>query len=259
MNAEQPVSAPGDTPADRDRILAERIERATRMLDRFAEMAAEQAEALHRAALAALEAGDITKARELGLAFDRVGRGLRRALALQARLARAYQELADREAAGIRDRAEDKAQRRRQVARAVAGSIGGDDAVDAERGEALTADMWERLVEDGEIDAALAQDGYPLEEIVLQLCRDIGIRPDPAWLDPVRLDPDCSGADRSDRREAEDAEMPEPPWWPDGDGKDAGRYWYLPKSPTVPRPGWYDTETGQRLDRPPWDTEPDDG
>jgi hypothetical protein len=254
MNAEQPVSAPDDTPADRDRILAERIERAERMLDRFAEMAMAQAEALHQAALAALAAGDIAKARELGLAFDRVGRGLRRALALKARLARAYQELADREAAGIRDRAGEKAQRRRQVARAVAGSIGGADSVDAERGEALTADMWERLVEDGEIDAALAQDGYPLEEIVLQLCRDIGIRPDPAWLDPG-----CSGADRSDGPGAEDAEMPEPPWWPDGDGKDAGRYWYLPKSPTVRRPGWYDTETGQRLDRPPWDIEPDDG
>lgn len=252
MNAEQPVSAPDDAPADRDRVLAERIERAERMLDRFAEMATEQAEALHQAALAALEAGDIAKARELGLAFDRVGRGLRRALALQARLARAYQELADRDAAGIRDRAGEKAQRRREVARAVAGSIDGDDTVDTERGEALTADMWERLVEDGEVDAALAQDGYPLEEIVLQLCRDIGIRPDPAWLDP-----DCSG--RSDRREAEDTGVPEPPWWPDGDGKDAGRYWYLPKSPTVPRPGWYDTETGQRLDRPPWDTEPDDG
>ncbi|MGO1078900.1 hypothetical protein [Inquilinus sp. CA228] len=222
----------------------ERAERAARMLDRFAEMAMEQAEAMHQATLAAAEAGDAAAAKELSLIFDRAGRSLRRSLALQARLARERLEMADRKAAHARDRAEEKTQRRRQVARAVAGSIAGDDGVDAEKGERLTAEMWERLVEDEDIDAELAVLDHPLEEIVIHLCRDIGIRPNPAWLNP-----DYSGADWSHGREAEGDESG-PPGWPK-DGPDAGRYWRFAE------PGWYDLETCKKLNRPPWELKPD--
>ena len=42
--------------------------------------------------------------------------------------------------------------------------------------ERLSTEMWERLIEDDEIDAAgLA--GQPIEEIIIRLCRDIGIDP----------------------------------------------------------------------------------
>lgn len=83
-------------------------------------------------------------------------------------------------------------------------SIGGDDSVGAEKGEALLADLWERLVEDEDIDAALALAEHPLEEIVIHLCRDMGIHPDPAWLNS-----DYSGTDWSYGREAE-ATSPDP-------------------------------------------------
>ena len=186
MNKPQSDSNPSVPPG----LDPDRAERAARMLDRFAEMAMEQAEAMHQAALVAAKAGDPAAAKEFSLIFDRAGRSLRRSLALQARLAREQQEATEKKAAAARDRAEEKTRRRRQVVRAVALSIGGDDKIDAEKAERLTAELWERLIDDEDLDAELALLDHPLEEIVIHLCRDLGIRPDPAWLDP-----DYSGAD----------------------------------------------------------------
>src|SRR5206468_11920265 len=125
-------------------------------LDRLAEMAMEQAEIMHQALLAAARADDAAKAKEFGLAFDRAARGVRRAVALQAQLARQRREEADKAAAGSRARAEDKSRRRRQVARAVVCSLADDRGPDTEQAKASVARLWERLVEDPEIDADLA-------------------------------------------------------------------------------------------------------
>ncbi|WP_429229407.1 hypothetical protein [Inquilinus ginsengisoli] len=236
-------------------------EQAARMLDRLAEMAMERAEAMHAASLAAIKAGDAAAAKDLEISLDRIARGIRRTLALKLHLARKRQEMAQKAAAHARDRAEEKTQRRRQVARAVSCSIGGDDSVGAEKGEALLADLWERLVEDEDIDAALALADHPLEEIVIHLCRDMGIHPDPAWLNP-----DYSGADWSYGRDAEGEELepepeaegdepePESKWWPET-GPDAARYFYFKGNRKTP-PGWIDLMTEERLDRPPWELKP---
>ncbi|MBW8723664.1 MAG: hypothetical protein JF625_00715, partial [Inquilinus limosus] len=142
-------------------------ERAGRMLDRLAEMAMERAEAMHAASLAAIKAGDTAAAKDLELSLDRAGRCVRRALALKLRLVRERQEMADKAAAQARDRAEEKAERRRQVARAVDRSIAADRGTDGPEAERLSAGLWERLIEDEEIDAALA--GQPIEAIVIRL------------------------------------------------------------------------------------------
>ena len=227
-------------------------EQAARMLDRLAEMAMERAEAMHAASLAAIKAGDTAATKDLELSLDRIARGIRRTLALKLHFAQKRQEMAQKAAVHARDRAEEKTQRRRQVARAVSCSIGGDDSVGAEKGEALLADLWERLVEDEDIDAALALAGHPLEEIVIHLCRDMGIHPDPAWLNP-----EYSGTNWSYGREAEDDE-PEPEseskLWPET-GPEAGRYFYFKGSRKIP-PCWIDLFTEKRLDRPPWKLKP---
>jgi len=186
MNGPRSDSTPSVPPG----LDPDRAERAAHMLNRFAEMAVEQAEAMHQAALAAAKAGDSAAAKAFSAIFDHAGRSLRRSLALQVRLAREQLEAVEKKAAAVRARGEEKAQRRRQVARAVNRSIDADDKIGADKAERLTAELWERLIEDEDLDAELALLDHPLEEIVIHLCRDLGIRPDPAWLDP-----DYSGAD----------------------------------------------------------------
>ncbi|TSD86714.1 hypothetical protein FFK22_021290 [Mycobacterium sp. KBS0706] len=236
MNKPQSASASSVPPG----LDPDRAERAARMLDRFAEMAMEQAEAMHQAALAAAKAGDPAAAKAFSAIFDDAGRSLRRSLALQVRLAREQQETTEKKAAAVRARSEEKAQRRRQVARAVNRSIDADDKIDAKKAERLSAELWERLIEDEDLDAELALLDHPLEEVVIHLCRDLGIRPDPAWLDP-----DHSGADGC----AAKADDSGSSGWPE-DGPDAGRYWRFTE------PGWYDLETCKKLSRPPWELKP---
>ncbi|WP_225769328.1 hypothetical protein [Inquilinus sp. Marseille-Q2685] len=243
----QPAAAPGLNQAD--------AEQAARMLDRLAEMAMEQAEAMHRATMAAVQADDAARAKEYGLAFDRAGRAVRHMLALKLHLARKRQEMAEKAAAHARDSAAAKETRRFRVARAVACSVAANRDLDAETCEAQIAAMWRRLVDDPGIDADLSLSGHALEEIVFHLCRDMGIRPDPAWIDP-----DYSGADWfGRRRKPKDGEdKPPAPWWPE-EGPDTARYWHLDESDKVPVQGWYDIETGERLDRAPWLLKPGGG
>ena len=68
MNKAHSVSTPVDGRPDPDGAEAERV---GRMLDRFAEMAMEQAEAMHQAMMAAIQAHDAVRAREFGLALFR--------------------------------------------------------------------------------------------------------------------------------------------------------------------------------------------
>ncbi len=116
----------------------------------------------------------------------------------------------------------------------------------------------ERLIEDEDIDAALALAGHPLEEIVIHLCRDMGIHPDPAWLNP-----DYSGTNWSYGREGGGADEPEPRARNRSRNRDCGprparrrgRYFYFKGNRKIP-PGWIDLFTEKRLDRPPWKLKP---
>jgi hypothetical protein len=246
--------------ADPDR---DRAERGAQRLDRLAEMAMERAEAMQEAALAAIKAGDAAKSRDFELSLDRIGRGVRRTVALQAHLVRQRRDDAEKAAAGRRARAEEKTQRRHQVARAVACSLGDDHRLDTEQAETCASELWERLIEDPEIDCALALAEHPLEEIVIRLCRDMGIRPDPAWLDPEYsgAEWDAEGRPVPGDRGAEGP--PDPagqPYWP-LEGPESGRYWYIKPSEKAPNivTGWHDIDTRERLDRPPWELKPGKG
>jgi hypothetical protein len=240
---------------------APKDERAGRMLDRMAEMAMERAEALHTASLDAIRDRDAVATREFELAFDRLGRGLRQTLALQAYLARQDREAVDKEAAGARARATEKAERRNTVARVVAHSICSDQNLDFRTSAHLAHGMWEQLAE-REIDEALALAEHPIEEIVLRLCRDIGVKPELVLL----LDPDGPAARTPPRRYANEGWLPDEAddvdeWWPH-EGPDKGRYWYRTRDP-LKHPGivtgWYDMELGGPIEGLPWDQPPDPG
>ena len=225
MNKAHSVPPPQPAPPAIDPAEAER---AGRMLDRLAEMAMEQAEATHQSLLAATRAGDAAQAKDFGLAFDRAARGLRRTLALKFRLIRDRQEMADKAAAQARDRAAETARRRRQVAGLVTRSIAADGSLYGGDLEKATSWMWERLIEDDGIDAALLLAGHPIEEIVIRLCREMDIRPD-LVLEPA--DPDRPAEDKPTGPYAAfptmdalmEGDEPKAPWWPIL-GPGSGRY-----------------------------------
>ncbi|MGO1076112.1 hypothetical protein [Inquilinus sp. CA228] len=239
------VSTPQPAAPAPDRADAEQ---AARMLDRLAEMAMERAEAMHAASLAAIKAGDAATVRDLELSLDRVARGVRHTLALKAHLARERQEMADRTEAGARARAEAKDRRRRQVAGAVIGAIKATPRMPPSGVGLYSSAMWKRLFET-EIDAVLALAGHPIEEIVLRLCRDIGIDP------KIILPDEPARPDGGRTRKAQDEPLPAPPynpeWW---------RYCILQNAKDGKPDGapyWWDSKLKQRIDRPPWELKPD--
>jgi hypothetical protein len=248
MKKAHSVSTPPPAAPEPDRAEAER---AGRMLDRLAEMAMERAEAMHAASLAAIKAGDTAAAKDLELSLDRVARGIRRTLALKAHFARRCSEAADKAAAETRARAAEKERRRRQVARIVTSSITTDPNFD--NGERLLAatEMWGRLLEKEDIDAALALADHPIEEIVLRLCRDMDVQPEFILM----ADPDATAQAPTKDTAATDQHGPR--FWP-RTGPDYARY--VRRQSVMGGPfTWFDNDTGTRLDQPPWEQNPDDG
>ena len=263
--APSPTATPDPTDPDeaaRAEATRARAERAGRVLDRMADMAMERAEALHAASLDAIRDRDAAATREFELAFDRLGRGLRHTLALQAHFARQDREATDKDATRARARATEKAERRNRVARIVAHSICSDQAIDFRTGAHLANGMWEQLIETREIDEALALADHPIEEIVLRLCRDMGVKPELVLL----LDPDGPEARTPPRRYASETYLPDEEdevddWWPN-EGPDQGRYWYRTRSLKFPDlvTGWYDMAGGSNpIEGLPWDQPPDTG
>jgi hypothetical protein len=246
VSTSQPA-APQPAAPDPDRADAEQ---AARMLDRLAEMAMERAEAMHAASLAAIKAGDAATAKDLELSLDRVGRGIRHTLALKAHFARKRREAADRAAAEARAPIEEKARRRRQVARIVTSSITTDPNFDAGERLLATTDMWGRLLEKEDIDAALALADHPIEEIVLRLCRDMDVQPEFILM----ADPDAKAQAPAKDASANDEHGLR--FWP-RTGRDYARY--SRKRSIMGGPFyWFDNDTRTRLDQPPWGEDPDD-
>ncbi|MGO4727404.1 MULTISPECIES: hypothetical protein [unclassified Inquilinus] len=176
-------SPPQPGPADPGQVLAQQ---QIRLLTRLAEMAMEQAEAMHAEimdpppAKATGATPDQTQARivSAGIAFPRLSRLVIQIMALQARIARELYG-PQQKAATARAEAAGQArqqQRRRQIERIVDQAI---DQVEPEyhAGRKLR-DMLAKMLP--EIDPVLDPEvlDRPLGETVARLCRQLGIEPD---------------------------------------------------------------------------------
>jgi hypothetical protein len=150
------------------------------ILSGLIQLSAAMARAFQAQAVTALQADDLDRAGRAETHFSRLFLGIRRAIALRAKL-RAQSDEAQRAADQDRDDQQDQAaDRRRRVAQGVTGAIAAATPDDVEAREQLTADLWDRLAGDhaGRFDRA--DRALPLESLIRSLCRALGIPPDRA-------------------------------------------------------------------------------
>ncbi|WP_395677001.1 hypothetical protein [Inquilinus sp.] len=151
------------------------------ILSGLIQLSAAMARAFQAQAVTALQADDLDRAGKAEIHFSRLFLGIRRAIALRAKL-RAQREEARRAADQDRDDQQDQAaDRRRRVAQgAIAAATAGATPADSETREQLTADLWDRLAGDhaGRLDTA--DRALPIEALIRSLCRALGIPPDRA-------------------------------------------------------------------------------
>ncbi|KGM33035.1 hypothetical protein P409_17955, partial [Inquilinus limosus MP06] len=106
------------------------------------------AQAFQAEAIAALQAGDLDRAGKAEAHFSRLFLGIRRAIALRARLRQQREEARHAAERDHDDRQAQAADRRRRVAQGVTGSIAavtaGATPADTEARERLTAELWDR-------------------------------------------------------------------------------------------------------------------
>ncbi|MFE0754875.1 hypothetical protein ACFW16_13055 [Inquilinus sp. NPDC058860] len=162
------------------------------MLSRMAALAEALAAGFQAQGLAALKAGDLDRAGKAEAGFNSLFLGIRRAIALKARL-RQQREAAQRKAEAHRDRRQDEKDHRRQaVAERVCRAIA---AGKPEARERLTTGLWEKLTENERIDADLADTALPIQTLILRLGRDIGLsrRALAAGLAAAKADPAAAG------------------------------------------------------------------
>ncbi|MGO4127942.1 hypothetical protein AB4Z01_26345, partial [Inquilinus sp. YAF38] len=151
------------------------IEADAAMLSELMELAEALARGFHAQALAALAVGDLGRAGDAETRFSSLFLGIRRAIALKARL-RQQREQAQRDAEIRRKARQDEKDGRRQaVAQGVAAAIAA--VPDAEAQERLTAELREKLTEDERIDVDLADTALPIEALIASLCRALGLPP----------------------------------------------------------------------------------
>ncbi|OWJ68976.1 hypothetical protein [Inquilinus limosus] len=194
------------------------------ILSGLIQLSAAMARAFQAEAIAALQADDLDRAGKAEARFSRLFLGIRRAIALQAKLRQ------QREAARIaadQDRDDQVAQaadRRRRVAQGVTGAIAAatPTPADTETRERLTVDLWDRLAGDhaGRLDTA--DRALPIEALIRSLCRALGIPPDrTAIAAAVAGTAEAPGTDTGparrpeaeDRwRDADEAVATPPPW-----------------------------------------------
>ncbi|MFE0753280.1 hypothetical protein ACFW16_04960 [Inquilinus sp. NPDC058860] len=152
------------------------------ILSGLIELSMAMARAFQAEALAALQAGDLDRACKAEARFSRLFLGIRRAIALKARLRQQRDEARHAAEQDRDDQLARAADRRRRVAQGVTGSIAaataGTTPPDIETREQLTADLWDRLAGDhaGRFDRA--DRALPIEALIRSLCRALGIPPD---------------------------------------------------------------------------------
>ncbi len=154
------------------------------ILSGLAELSMAMARAFQAEALAALQAGDLDRACKAETRFSRLSLGIRRAIALKAKLRQQGQEARRAAEQDQDDRLAQAADRRRRVAQGVTAAIeaatAGATPTDTETREQLTADLWDRLAGDhaGRLDRA--DRALPIEDLIRSMCRALGIPPDRA-------------------------------------------------------------------------------
>ncbi|MGL4962643.1 MAG: hypothetical protein ACRC67_15535 [Inquilinus sp.] len=201
------------------------------MLSRMAARAEDLAAAFHAQSIAALKAGDLDRAGQAETRFNSLFLGIRRAVALKARL-RQQREETRHKAETHKDRRQDgKDRRRHAVAQGLSQAIA---VVSPEVHERFTADLWERLTENDRIDADLADTALPVEALIRRLGRLIGLA-DSAIA--YGLDPALAKA-RADRAAAQAAWGPAAAAGDDDDddpddaeeepGTESAQYCYVP-------------------------------
>jgi hypothetical protein len=154
------------------------------ILSGLIQLSAAMARVFQAEAIAALQAGDLDRAGKAEARFSRLFLGIRRAIALKARLREQRQET---RRAAEQDRDDQLARatdRRRRVAQGVTGAIAAATSsaapTDAEARERLTADLWDRLAGDHRDRPDTADRALPIEALIRSLCRALGIPPDRA-------------------------------------------------------------------------------
>ncbi|WP_342241589.1 hypothetical protein [Inquilinus sp. OTU3971] len=180
----------------------------------MAAVAEEMAVGFQARAMAALKTDDLDRAGKAEAGFSSLFRGIRRAIALKARL-RQQREEARRKAEAGTDRRQDRKDRRRQAV--AAGLSQAIAVVKPEARERLTADLWERLTENDRIDADLADTALPIATLIRRLGRQIGLADsaiayglDPALAKP-RADRAAAGPKPWDEVPGQAAPPPPPP------------------------------------------------
>ena len=167
---ETPNAAPPATPL---------AGRAPELLAELTELGMAAAQAFQAQLVKAANAGDLDRATVAEAGFSRSALGVRRAIALDAKLTRQKEQAARQSDDRKRRRRDEAGERRREAARRVGRVIAKEP--DAKTRERLTADLWTRLTEDERIDADSEDTILPLEVLVARLCRQLGLPPD--WPD----------------------------------------------------------------------------
>ncbi|OWJ68548.1 hypothetical protein BWR60_03825 [Inquilinus limosus] len=149
------------------------------ILSGLIELGMTMARAFQAEAIAALQADDLDRAGKAEAHFSRLFLGIRRAIALRARLRQQRQETLRAGERNQDEQAARAADRRRRVALGVTESIAAATS-DTETREQRTAELWDRLAGDhaGRIDTA--DRALPIEDLIRSLCRALGIPPDRA-------------------------------------------------------------------------------
>jgi hypothetical protein len=154
------------------------------ILSGLIQLSAAMARAFQAEAIAALQADDLDRAGKAEIHFSRLFLGIRRAIALRAKL---HQQRQEARRAAEQDRDDQVAQaddRRRRVAQGVTGAIAaataGATPADAETRERLTVDLWDRLAGDHAGRHDRADRALPIDALIRSLCRALGIPPDRA-------------------------------------------------------------------------------
>ncbi|WP_395681176.1 hypothetical protein [Inquilinus sp.] len=149
------------------------------MLSELMELALELARGVQAEGLAAIAAGDLDRAGTAETRFSSLFLGIRRAVALKARLRTQQQEARHQAEDRRQNRQDETAGRRHAVAQGATRAIAGAPGIDTEAKEELTVDLWDRLTGDERIDTDLADRALPIEALIASLCRALGLPPSP--------------------------------------------------------------------------------
>jgi hypothetical protein len=156
------------------------------LLSEMEALSGELARAFQVRSLAALKDEDDAKAGTAKTHFNDLFLGIRRSVALKARLDKQCRQQGQT-AEDRRDRRQDRIdQRRRKVAEGVSRAIAAATP-DADERDDLATDMWERLTEGDRIDTDLADSVLPIEALILRFCRKVGVTA--VWFEAAKAGP----------------------------------------------------------------------